>query len=229
MVLQLVDQLADRLIQLITVRKRNRRELLEESIAPVFAAFEAVHAAYLESFAKYREALRTTSEPLTSAHPLVDTIRSDNLFSEHERAKILSLGSVVVDSRVEKFTDLVRGYLVDVRIAAEPIGGYRSKRFANPQHWRRTLLAELEAIFDGHWQPILDPDSSAPPLWGAELDRALSHVAREGGIADDDPARLEKLKKLYAVRALDAVVEDMQETYGSICEEYAGLKQVLSK
>ena len=228
MLVDLVDKLVDRLIQLVRHRQQARLDLLKDHVTPVFAAFEAVHAQYLSSFSKYRQVLKTSTDPLTPSHPLIDTVRTDNLFTEHERTKILGLGSAADDPELGAFVRLIRDYVVDVRVADDPMAGYRGRRFANPQHWRRTLIAELEAIFDENWQIVLDPNAARPPLYGADLEEALASARREARVEEYDPRKLDKLKQVFAVRALDDIVGDMQEAYGDVATEYARLQRVLS-
>ena len=228
MLVDLVDKLVDRLIQLIRHRQQARLDLLKDHVGPVFAAFEAVHAQYLSSFARYRQTLKAATDPLTPQHPILDAIRTDNLFTEHERTKILGLGSAADDPELGAFVRLIRDYVVDVRVAVDPIAGYRGRRFANPQHWRRTLIAELEAIFDERWQIVLDPNAARPPLYGDELEEALANARREERIEEQDPRKLDKLKQAFAVRALDEIVEEMQDAYGGVASEYARLQRALS-
>jgi hypothetical protein len=228
MLVDLVDKLVDRLIQLVRHRQQARLDLLKDHVTPVFAAFEAVHAQYLSSFSKYRQILKTSTDPLTPSHPLIDTVRTDNLFTEHERTKILGLGSAADDPELGTFVRLIRDYVVDVRVAYDPMAGYRGRRFANPQHWRRTLITELEAIFDENWQIVLDPNAARPPLYGAELEETLANARREERIDENDPRKLDKLKQVFAVRALDEIVEEMQDAYGGVASEYARLQRVLS-
>jgi hypothetical protein len=228
MLVDLVDKLVDRLIQLIRHRQQVRLDLLKDHVTPVFAAFEAVHAQYLSSFSRYRQMLKTSGDPLTTAHPLIDTLRTDNLFTEHERTKILGLGGAIDDPELGAFVRLIRDYVVDVRVADDPMAGYRGRRFTNPQHWRRTLIAELEAIFDERWQIVLDPNAARPPLYGAELEEALANARREARIEENDPRQLDKLKQAFAVGALDDIVGDMQEAYGAVASEYGRLQRVLS-
>jgi hypothetical protein len=229
MLVDLIDKLADRLIQLIMHRQQARLDLLKDHVGPVFAAFEAVHAQYLSSFAQYRQILKTATDAMTPSHPILDRIRTDNLFTEHERTKILGLGTAADDPELGAFVRLIRDYVVDTRVAADPMAGYRGRRFANPQHWRRTLIAELEAIFDESWQIVLDPNSARPPLYGPELDDALANARREEGIEESDVRKIDKLKQVFAVRALDEVVEEMQDAYAGVAEEYARLNRALGR
>ena len=228
MLVDLIDKLVDRLIQLVQHRQEARHKLLQEHVVPIFQAFEAVHAQYLSSFAKYRKTLKTTTDPLTESHPVFDEISTDNLFSEHDRTRIIHLGSLDTDPEVRALVKLIYDYLVDVRVASDPIGGYQGGRFANPQHWRRTLLAELKAIFSESWQVVLDPNSAQPPLYDSALQDALAEVRKNAGIREDDPDRQEKLKAVFAVRAVDEVVQEMQNEYARVSMEYGRLRQALS-
>ncbi len=226
----LVGELVDRLIQLVQARKQSRKQLLDEQITPVFSAFESVHQHYLSSFAKYRDIIKTSTEPLTLSHPIIDLIASDNLFTQHEREKILQLGDIIADSKVKNLILLVRDYLVDTRVASEPMEGYKSKPFkSNPQHWRRTLLEELNAIFREQWQIILDRDASRPPLYDSEQKEALAEIQREIGIQENDIRALDKTKAYFAVKAIDEVVEEMQEAYTEVNGEYLRLGRELLK
>lgn len=216
---------ADRLIQLLGVRQANRKALLDDFVAPTFAQFEEAHRQYMASFASYREELQRTAEPLTPAHPLLARMRSDNLFSRHLRERLLQAGAPAAEERVATFRACLRDYLVDVRVAGPPLDGYRGRRFRNPQHWRRTLLDELEAIFDERWQVILDRDSARPPLYDPDDLRAAMAAHREElGVNDEPTGRAESLKRALALRALDEVVEDMQVAYSRIAEEYQRLR-----
>ena len=227
MVLDLVEKLVDRLIQLATYRKQVRQQLLDEHVKPVFEAFEAVHREYLASFAKYRDVLKGSADPFEPNHPLLEAILTDNLFTQHERSRILELGQAADDPEVGPFMTAIRDYLVDTRIAEDPIAGYRGDYFIGSQHWRRSLLRELETIFARNWQTILDPDASAPPLYGEALLEALADVRRRAGIPVNDPRATDRTKAYFAVKALDEVVAGMQDAYTRVAGEYARLRQVL--
>jgi hypothetical protein len=235
MLIDLVDKLADRLIQLVNHKRALRREHLDQFVTPTFEAFNAVHAHYLSSFARYREILKSVEGPLGPSHSLLDLIRTDNLFTQHQRERILQLGAIAhegedgEDGAPVPFMRLIRDYLVDTRVAEDPIAGYRVGRFNNPQHWRRSLLRELDALFDDNWQVILDPNSSQPPLYDAELEEALAEKCREYGIDPKGPRHLDELKAALAVKALDAVVADMQDAYSQVANEYERLRVALSK
>jgi hypothetical protein len=87
MIIDLVDKLANRLIQLLTYKQEKRAELLEKHITPVFEEFERVHSAYLESFSRYRDQILNaqTADWIPSLQAM---LRKDNLFSANTRSKI---------------------------------------------------------------------------------------------------------------------------------------------
>ena len=86
MIIDLIDKLADRIIQLLTYRKQMRADLLEKYVLPVFGEFEQVHSAYLESFARYRGLIESSSDP-NWIKSLQATLERDNLFSANCRSK----------------------------------------------------------------------------------------------------------------------------------------------
>jgi hypothetical protein len=229
MLFALFDKLIDRIVQLATYRKGLRRALLDEQVEPVFATFEAIHKHYLESFAQYRDLLRTSSEPLGTKHRIFERIRTDNLFSDHERARIMQLGEATDDPQLGPLVGAIRDYIVDMRIAQDPIDGYRKGKFRNTQLWRRTLLTELEAISQDRLQIVLDPASSAPPLNDDNLERALAALRKTAGIAEEDTRKGERLKVHLAVAALDEIVGEMQDAYARVASEYATLRAKLAR
>jgi len=229
MIVDLIDKLVDRILQLANHGKLTRRALLDDHATPLFEAFEAIHAQYLASFNRYRNVIATSTEPLTPTHSLIGEIQSENLFTQHHRERLIQSGAAAVDEALAPLVAHIHEYLVDVRIANEPVAGYRGNRFANPQHWRRSFLHELEHIFDAHWQPILDPNSARPPLYGSELQFALKEGCLDAGIPPDAADASNRLKAWFAIRALDEVVADMQQSYASIAAEYATLRSTLLK
>ena len=111
MIIDLVDKLADRIIQLLTFRKQQRGDLCEKYVSPGFAEFEAVHAAYLESFSRYRQAIQDSSDqqwlPI-----LLSMLDRDNLFSASARSKVIRLAQSEQDGSVGPFVSEIRDYLL---------------------------------------------------------------------------------------------------------------------
>ncbi len=223
----------DRLIQLAGVRDATRQRLLNDHASPAFEAFSMVHEIYLTSFRGYRETIRRfnvppVSPPAEAYAVLRDLIETDNRFNEHHRSALLVLDETIVDERIRPMVRSMRDYLVDVRIAGDPVGGYGARRFANPQLWRRTLLTELDAIFEERWTSVLDPVASSPPLYGEDLEAALLREKDAAGIRRDDPDGMSRLKTFHALRAVDEIVDDMQEAFGAVHQQYAIVRKSLS-
>ncbi len=223
----LIKPLFDAILQLATFLKSADKEKLKEHVDPVFQAFEAVHTKYLNSFAEYRGLLQASIDPVELRHSIIERIRRDNLFSDHERSRVLQISGATEDPQLLGFIAAIRDYLVDARTALEPADEYRARKFRNPQLWRRTLIAELESIFEERWQPVLDPGSSAPPLYGSELDEALRNVCREARIEYSSADGISRLKVYLATRAVDEVVDEMQEAYARVAAEYGALNAKL--
>lgn len=85
MIVDLIDKLIDRCIQLIQWDKQSRKNLFDDFVTPVFTEFETVYKDYLESFRRYRNLLKSSNVPLAS---VIDTIQEDNLFTEDQRARL---------------------------------------------------------------------------------------------------------------------------------------------
>ena len=89
--LDVILTVADRLISLLKVREERDRKLYEDFLVEFGLNMEALHQNYLETFAKYREALESTNTPLTVQHPLIGMIERDILFTDQIRARVRAL------------------------------------------------------------------------------------------------------------------------------------------
>ena len=222
MIIDLVDKLADRIIQLLTFRKQQRGDLFEKYVSPVFAAFEAVHAAYLESFSRYRQAIQDSSDqqwlPI-----LLSMLDRDNLFSASARSKVIRLAQSEQDGSVGPFVSEIRDYLLGARLV-DPLGKEAFPYMG--QRWRQGLSKTLARIEEEAWQLVIDPNGAQPLLDDAalsvELDRRCARYAMP-----NDPA--DALKRSCALWALDEVLWEMQQQYDRVCQAYAQLRAALSK
>ena len=55
----------------------------------------------------------------------------------------------------------------------------------------------------------------------------ISDIARNAGIADDDPDRDRKLHQAMAIMAVDVVIEEMQEAYTVVKSRFYKVKVAL--
>jgi hypothetical protein len=245
MIVDLVDRLVDRIIQLFQHHKAVKRATLTEYLEPAYGAFEAVHGTYLESFERYRSRIKSEPDLLQAASPLLDDIRKENLFSAHTRAKVLELveagGDQSIDSfygiieagdnnEVKGFVLAIRNYLLRARAADTELldaakegkpGSFFSQRFNN------SLIFDLDQVISENWRYLLDPTAARPPLSQEEASAEVSDIAHKSGIADSDPDRARKVRVIFALRALDRIVGEMQEGYEAVTKSYLAARRAL--
>jgi hypothetical protein len=111
MLLDLVDKLLDRCIQLAKRKEEEHRALFEDFVEPAYATFEAVHNDYLETFRVYRRMLADGSVRLTKDHPIFDKLREDSLFSQGKRAKLEVLQPLQTHPEMGAFITAISCYL----------------------------------------------------------------------------------------------------------------------
>jgi hypothetical protein len=225
MIIDLVDKLVDRVIQLLTYRKQMRAELLETYVTPVFAEFEQVHSAYLESFSRYRDLIRSTQEP-NWIQLLQATLEKDNLFSANCRSKVMRLAEAEDNDTLGPFVKGISEYLMGARLV-DPLG-----KMTHPLHvqrWRQSLIRTLGEIAEENWQMVLDPDGARPPLSPEEIDSELVQLRSRYPIDARSLANQDALKRACALAALDAIVREMQFQYDQVCQAYVDLRGSLSK
>jgi len=87
MILELVIKILDRGIQILKEHQKQKREIFNDRILPVFNDFEVLHKNYLESFDQYRKIINESKE-LNPEHEIFDTIYSNHLFTKNIRSKI---------------------------------------------------------------------------------------------------------------------------------------------
>ena len=146
MIIDLVDKLIDRCIQLVKHQKEVRRNLLKDHIDPIFDQIEIVHKGYLASFQKYRSYIKSSNHSLNLSHPIFDLILKDSLFSQSEREKLLALSRCLSDPMVGKFLSAIYSYLVYATTDLED-AITRAPKTNIP---RRMVLGGLEEAFKFH-------------------------------------------------------------------------------
>jgi hypothetical protein len=218
MIVDLVDKLIERAIQLYQHRREVSKATFARNVTPAYEAFEQVHAAYLDSFARYRARLRESPDLLRPASPLLDEIRRENLFTAHTRARVLELAQAGGDDELQHFVRAIHDYLLRARSGQALLTELHPDR--PEQRFRNSLIADLEEVIAENWQSCLDPYLSMPPLSPLEIHAQVEAVARQAGIPDDDPQREQKIKGAFAIRALDRIVGEMQEAYAEVTARY---------
>jgi hypothetical protein len=225
MIIDLVDKLVDRVIQLVTYKKQMRAALLGTYVTPVFAEFEQVHSAYLESFSRYRDLIRSAQGP-NWIQSLQATLEKDNLFSANSRSKVVRLAEVEDNDTVGPFVKGICEYLMGARLV-DPLG--KKIHPLHAQRWRQSLFRTLGQIAEENWQLVIDPDGARPPLSPEEIDDELEQLRGRYPIDAGTVTNRDALRRACALGALDAIVMEMQSQYDQVCQAYVELRGALSK
>src|ERR1700729_1417309 len=104
-------ELVDRIISLLKRREEVNRATFDDVLAPAMQSIEEVHKDYLASFARYRQGLKDKAIHLDSGHPLFDSIKEDNLFSQQLRSKVTALEPLLEDEKFGPFLRAIHAYL----------------------------------------------------------------------------------------------------------------------
>ncbi len=91
MLIDLLDKLIDRCIQLAQRREKQDRDLYSDLLAPTLDNFEKVHKNYIETFIAYKNIVISGSTALTLEHPIFNRIIEDSQASSDLRAKVIAL------------------------------------------------------------------------------------------------------------------------------------------
>jgi len=120
MILDLVDKLLDRLIQLARYQQEVRQNLYENYVVPAYSQFELVHNNYLETFKNYRELIKSAEETTDIRSSILDKIKEDSIFTGNQRAKLSGLTCVHNDPNVGKFIGAILRYTTDATEELHP-------------------------------------------------------------------------------------------------------------
>lgn len=161
----LIGPLVDRLIQFAKERNLRDRNLFKDFVEPVWADFEKVHQAYLDSLKNYHFLVSETGSVLDESHPVFAAIERDAVFTSAQRAYVRSVTSGAMGAsqhpsneleRTKRFYSSVSDYLEfpanvaldrfeDPRPPDEPDEPGLNPMFLNVV--RRSTTRSLRAIF----------------------------------------------------------------------------------
>lgn len=177
---------------------------------------EEVHKNYLASFARYRQGIKDPKISLDEKHPVFDSIKEDNIFSEQLRSKLNVLKPLLGDEKFGPFLSAIHTYLYG---AAEPRLTFRtfppipeardpSPVFQPPQQVRTGYAKNLADI-------VADRENEdAKALVDKKVEKA----------GDPDAYRRRR-----AVTALDNAVTELQNNYHAILAAFTDLQKTLLK
>jgi hypothetical protein len=187
----------DRLISLLKRREEVNQSTFHDLLAPAMASIDEVHKDYLASFARYRQGLKDKAVPLNSTHPVFDSIKEDNIFSEQLRSKVTVLKPLLKDEMFGKFLTAIHMYL---------------------------FSASLPPLTDKTF-PVQEPsaeesDDQPPQQIRSGYARILSKIVTSS--SDNDQARRQR-----AIKSLDDAVMELQKHYREIRVAYTALQKKL--
>ncbi len=137
MIIDLVDKLLDRCLELARYNQEVRINLYDNYVNPTYSQFEIVHNNYLESFKNYRELIKSSDEDTDIKSSIIDKIQEDSLFTSNLRTKLFELSKLCREPVIGEFVNAILHYTTYV------IG----KNQPNSNAIRFTLIDELESIF----------------------------------------------------------------------------------
>jgi hypothetical protein len=202
MYLELFTSVINRLISLVKKREEVNRATFKDFLTPAMASVEEVHQNYLRSFAEYRKAVKDKKIPLNAKHPVFDSIKEDNIFSEQLRSKLNVLNPLLSDAKFGPFLSAIHNYLYG---AAEP----------------RLTIRTFPPV-----PPPPEPDLNPrpPQVVRSGYAKKLTDI-----VADKEDDKKEARRRDRALTALDDAVTELQKNYHTILEAYTALQKTLLK
>jgi hypothetical protein len=222
--LELVLKLIGSATQLLTYRQARDEKRLSTDIAPIFAEFERLHAAYKESFLRYRTTIQT-SKDLQWLATLKATIETENLFSRDARVKLVRLADIEDDDVLSSFVRELGEYIMDAHLV-DPLG--KEMQPHRVQRWRQGMNRSLESIASKNWQMVFDPNGAAAPMQPEEIDEALKEASKKYPIDPTIAINDAAIERSCALMMLDEIVSRMQYQYDQVCQAYLGVRKTLS-
>lgn len=111
MLLDLIEKLINKSIELAKEAQKRKRELFSDFVEPLFKVFEEVHSDYVETFKKARELIKNTKEPLETNRQLKEVILEDALLSRGQRQKLIKLAASIKPEIISDFVKAIEEYL----------------------------------------------------------------------------------------------------------------------
>jgi hypothetical protein len=215
MYLALFTGVIDRLISLVKRREEVNRATFKDFLTPAMASVEEVHKNYLTSFAEYREGIKDKKIRLNSEHPVFDSIKKDNIFSEQLRSKLNVLEPLLSDAKFGPFLTAIHNYLYG---AAEPRLTFRTF----PQ-----VPAPLPELPPRPSQMVRS--GYAKKLTDIVTDKEDEKIKAYFEKKYEKPGEKDALRRERALTALDDAVTELQNNYHTILEAYTALQKTLLK
>lgn len=205
MIIDLVDKLLDRLIELAKFGKQVQKERFQSLVQEALVEFETIHSNYLQSFRSYRTRLADGGE---SVPAIIEAIREECLFTEHQRAKLREWSMLCAEHKqYGAFFDTIASYLTAVHDVESMTFG--PDYFApTGQRWFHGLVDALMAL---------------------EQLTKKGHIARGTPIeirnAAHEAFNMTKDERRAAIYLIDWFAGQLQTYFSIVSREYAELRK----
>ncbi len=209
MIVDIVDKLIDRCIQLVRYKKEVSKSLFNDYVQPIQSDLEAVHRDYLDTFRKYREMIKAPKPPLNPRHPVLDSIKSDAVFNAQLRMKIHGVMAAASDPLLGDFIKSIWNYFYSVAERTESL--LRDE----PRRYEAEDPKENHRIDYDSFDPIDPPDNQG---------RSVAYDYLEDIFRSAEP---DEIKRDFAIEVIDSIVSVLQTNYANEIREYSRLKSVL--
>lgn len=148
MIVDIIDKLIDRCIQLVRHKEEVHRRLYDDFVHPVHLDFEAVHQDYLDTFRRYREMVKAPETSLNAEHPVLDALEEDAVFNAKLRVRIGGMISSATDPLLGDFIRSISEYFFWVGVGTDDLIFKDSNFGDGPNVARQQTLESLRNIFD---------------------------------------------------------------------------------
>jgi hypothetical protein len=143
-----VTALCDRLIQLASIKSSKQTSIFQNIIQATQTEFEKVHAQYVESFKNYRSLIQDARLPLTTEHPVFETLEQDMLYTLGARGTLWVALEATDNKKARPYLALVHAYLkssINFFLESETVERHGYAWGINMP--RLTLIDRLHVIF----------------------------------------------------------------------------------
>lgn len=210
MLLDLMEKLVDKGLQLAKHRREMSKQLFDDFIQPIYSDFEAVHNNYLKSFQEYRNLIISFSEPpdIDQVKSLTNKIRNDFLFSEGNRKKVIAFTNPEhYNDNLESFLNSIRRYLLETTGEGFDLHTYDQK------------------VFTGFYNSIRYFLTGKTPHSGSTTKvMGRKNIINEAESTDLNIKKDPSLIKKGLLKIVDRYIIDIQNHYGNVAKEYAKIK-----
>jgi hypothetical protein len=144
MLIDLLDKLIDRCIQLAQRREKQDRDLYSELLSPALDEFERIHKNYIDTFVAYKAMLNGKDNALTQDHPIFNKLVEDSQSSFDLRAKVMALREYTTDPILGRFIHRMCNYIMGQQIGIQVLEEGEPMRLNAP---RGKFSRGLKTIF----------------------------------------------------------------------------------